>query len=112
MSYKCVKECFINRRYRIGEIVEHEEVVMQAPKCFVDAKGAKVVEVIRKGVALSELKGQNIEQALTDADEAEKLGIKRGFAGKWTLPNGDIIKGKFEDAKAAWLKIQEKEKTE
>ena len=106
MSYKCVKECFINRRYRIGEIVEHEEVVMQAPKCFVDAKGAKVVEVIRKGVALSELKGQNIEQALTNADEAEQLGIKRSFGGKWKLPNGDVVAGKFEDAKAALGKLQ------
>ena len=109
MAYECIKPCFVKRRYRVGDITNNAEVAQAAPRCFKDTD-KKAVEVERKGVAISELKGRNIEAVISEkeieAAKEEESEIKRAFGGKWKLPNGDIVGGSRADAEAAWEKIK------
>lgn len=82
-TYSVKKQAYVNGKlFRVGEVVPYFPGI-ETNKAF-----------------------SGIGEPLT-AEEPQTDEIKRAGAGKWKLPNGDIVPGKLADAQEYWQKIKE-----
>lgn len=92
-QYECWRKAHINGKLHYpGEVVSHFPG-LELRKSF-RPFGTEII--IPDEIELTE-----------EPQEQPQDEIKRAGAGRWKLPNGEIVLGKLADAKDAWEKVKQ-----
>lgn len=81
-------------------------------KAFINGKLYNPGDVISHFPGLEHRKSfRGIGDPIEVKDNEQEIGdeIKRAGAGKWRLPNGDVVPGKLIDAQKAWDLIKQQQ---